>query len=182
MPVGSFSRGPGFLEFLHSLESGNPVQIERGTRTLQRPAGRPCLKRSAKRALYTLDSRPCSSQGQAPRGNGGMWGAVGVTRSLRFSQAAGRSRRIQQRQAQNAPPAALRPEHPSSPHKSGASLRYARPAKNGVARTRHSPPLRSPLHCNRAHAGPYCASAPPGRDCARAIRSDSRRASSGDSA
>ena len=28
------------------------------------------LQRSAKRALYTLDSRPCSSQGQALRGNG----------------------------------------------------------------------------------------------------------------
>jgi len=27
-------------------------------------------QRSAKRALYSLDSRPCSSQGQALRGNG----------------------------------------------------------------------------------------------------------------
>jgi len=58
--------------FLHSLESRNPAQIERGTRTLQRPAARPFLKRSAKRAHYSLDSRPCSSQGQALRGNGGM--------------------------------------------------------------------------------------------------------------
>jgi len=70
-----FSRGFGFSEFLHSLESRNPAQIERGTRTLQTLADRPRLlpQRSAKRAHYSLDSRPCSSQGQALRGNGG-WG------------------------------------------------------------------------------------------------------------
>jgi len=71
MPVGSFSRGSGFSEFLHGLESRNPAQIERGTRTLRTPAGRYSLQRSAKRAHYSLDSRPCSSQGQALRGNGG---------------------------------------------------------------------------------------------------------------
>ena len=61
--------------FCHSGESRNPAQIQRGTRTLQHLAERPSLKRSAKRALYTLDSRPCSSQGQALRGNGevGAW-------------------------------------------------------------------------------------------------------------
>jgi len=42
--------------FRYSRGSRNPVQIERGTRTLQRLAAYACLKRSAKRALHILDS------------------------------------------------------------------------------------------------------------------------------
>jgi len=62
----------------HSGESRNPVQIERGTRTLQRPADRPSPKRSAKRTLVMLDS--CF------RRNGGVgfirWMPAGFLHSL----------------------------------------------------------------------------------------------------
>jgi len=75
MPLGSFSRGFGFSEFLHSLERRNPsfscdlgIAKEREARALF--AGFP-LSREWRGGVYSLDSRPCSSQGQALRGNGG---------------------------------------------------------------------------------------------------------------
>ena len=58
---GHGSGGVGFIRwmpigFLHGLESRNPAQIQRGTRTLQRRTACRSLTRSAKRALSMRDS------------------------------------------------------------------------------------------------------------------------------
>jgi len=91
----------------HSGASRNPAQINRGTRALRTLAVAPCLKRSAKRAHYSLDSRFRGNGGVGDllitpplRGSRGRQAARrrlprwGVMRPLRFSQAAGRGRRF----------------------------------------------------------------------------------------